>query len=846
MSHIDKKRKTEKRLLLSVLSGFLLLFAGGIMGAYSLAQSLPRPEQISDRTVAESTKIFDRTGEILLYEIHGEEKRTILPYSEIPEYAKKAVIAAEDVNFYAHAGLDGKGIVRAFFKNIASGTIDQGGSTITQQLIKNSLLTSERTFKRKIKEALLAIMVEKTYSKKEILGLYLNQVPFGSNAYGIESASQTFFAKSAKNITLAEAATLAAMLKATTYYSPYGSHKDVLLERRNWIIDRMAEEDMVSAEEATIAKDESLRAIPPKHSLLAPHFVLYIREHLTDQYGEDFVEKGGLRVTTTLDWKLQQEAEKYIKEGAEQNDKLVGAANASMVAVSPKTGQILAMVGSKDYWSSPLPESCKPGINCKFDPHVNVSLRFRQPGSSFKPFVYANAFKKGYTPETVLFDVPTEFNASCNPDGTPGPLIYDPKNCYHPQNYDGKFRGPVTLRQALAQSLNIPSVKTLYLAGIEDSIETASAMGIGSLGDPNRYGLALVLGGAEVSLLEMVSAYGVFAQDGILHPKTGILKIENPQGEILEEYKENTLPVLDTEIARTINNVLSDNDARIPVFSPRSSLYFSDRQVASKTGTTQDYRDAWVVGYTPSLVAGVWVGNNDNSAMKQSGLSVMVAGPIWHKFMESALKESPPEQFIPPQYIEPTKPVLKGFYRSGPFIKIDKISKKLATPDTPQELVEERGYGEVKSILSFVDKNDPLGSFPEDPFEEHQYRNWQTSIESWIAQNGILKENPPTESDDLHIPSKKPKIEFLLQSLFSGEVKKIPLRISSVFPLREVLLFLDEELVGSKTAPITSESVIFELENSLKPGTYILKTTVYDAVGNNEFSSYQITVSDPN
>lgn len=840
MNRSKKHSSIKKKLFISAAAVIAL---GGVLFGYDLARSIPSPERLGDRAVAQSTKILDRTGKVVLYEIHGEEKRTVIPFREIPAYVKQATLVGEDRSFYSHIGLDGRGILRALFTNISRGDITQGGSTITQQLIKNSVLTGERTLARKIKEAVLALLVERKYSKDEIFELYLNQIPYGANAYGIESAAQTYFAKSAKEVTLAEAAVLSALPKAPTYYSPYGSHKEELFARKNWILDRMAEDGFVSKKEAEDAKKPELSFAPPKQNFRAPHFSLWVREYLTEKYGEEFIEQGGLRIITTLDWKLQEEAESAVRDGARENESRVQAFNASLVALDPQSGEILAMVGSRDYWADPLPKGCTPGKNCKFDPHVNVALRPRQPGSAFKPFVYATALSKGYTPQTVLFDVPTEFNPGCSPDGIPE-LGIDPKSCYHPHNYDGKYRGPVTIRQSLAQSLNVPSVKLLYLAGVKSSIETAKNLNISTLQDPDRYGLTLVLGGAEVTLLEMTAAYGAFAQDGIFHPYSAILRVENSRGVTIEEKKSVSIPALDTRVARTMNDILSDNAARVPVFSPQSSLYFPDRRVAAKTGTTQDFRDAWVIGYTPSLVVGVWAGNSDNSEMGNAAASVVVAGPLWHKFMESSLSKRPPEDFIPAESYIPQKPALRGIYRSGLPIKIDKISKKLATEYTPPELVEEIGSGNAQSILSFVSRDDPMGDPPSNSYGDPQFVNWQAGIERWIRSNSFPQPPAPTDYDDLHTPEKRPKIEFLDDQNVAGNLSGISAKVVSVFPLREVTLFVDDELAESKIAPILSDTVRFSLREPLPPGEYRIKITAYDTVGNRESLEREIRVTE--
>ena len=841
MSRPKKRKSRAKRLVGYVLvSFFLLLAAGGVWSSYVVVQNLPDPRRLSERPISQSTKIYDRTGEIVLYEIHGDERRTVVRLSEIPASMRNATIAAEDVNFYTHIGLDWRGIVRAFVKNLLSGDIRQGGSTITQQLVKKAILSDERTYTRKFKEALLALSIETVYSKDEILEFYLNQIPYGSNAYGVAAASQIYFSKSVRDLTLAESAILASLVKAPTYYF---SRKEELLERKNSIIDRMREQGFITGPEAVAAKKENILFILHPQSIIAPHFVLYVRELLNEKYGEEFVEAGGLRVVTSLDAILQKKAEAAVAAGAERNEPL-GVYNASLVAINPKTGEILAMVGSRSYWGEPLPKGCVPGVSCKFDPHVNVSLRARQPGSAFKPFVYATAFKKGYTPETVLLDVPTEFNPLCNSDGTPGPAVRDPETCYHPQNYDKKFLGPVSLREALAQSRNVPSVKLLYLARIKDTIETASAAGITTLTDPARYGLSLVLGGAEVTLLEMTSAFGVFAQDGVLYPKISILRVEDSRGKILEEKKPRGTPVLDTQIARLITDILSDNVARTPVFGPTSALFFPDRTVAVKTGTTQDYRDAWVVGYTPSIVAGVWVGNNDNSTIDRERLSAMVAAPIWHEFLNAFFETSPPEDFVPPEKENPGKPILRGVYRGGSVVKIDSLTGRLATAFTPPELVREKAYGPLMTILTFINKEDPLGDLPVNPWSDPQYKNWQEGVATWASLHPTQEEAPPTTVDTVHTAENQPKISFPFfqpENVFESSPKNAEVQVSAVFSLREVSFFVDDALRGAKTTPLPG-IYSFPLPSPLLPGNHTFRAVAFDVFGNKGVGEISITI----
>ncbi len=585
---------------------------------------MPRPEKFTERQMALPTKIYDRTGNVLLYTIFGEEKREIVSLSQIPDYLQKAVIAGEDRNFYHHFGIDIKGLARAILADLKLKEPVQGASTISQQLIRSTFLTPEKTIKRKVREIILTLELDRRYSKDQILEWYLNQIPFGSNTYGIEAASETFFSKRAMDLTLAEAATLATLIKAPTYLSPYGEHKDELLERKDYILQIMAKEGYISEEQAEIAKKEEVKFRKPLTSIEAPHFVLYVKKLLTEEYGQDYLTKEGLKVYTTLDMELQESAEEIVKKNVEKNRKY-RAYNAALVAMSPKTGEILALVGSADYFGESLPKDCSPGKNCLFEPEFDAAtLGLRQPGSAFKPFVYAAAFQKGFSDKYIVMDEETNFG------------IWGGKS-YIPQNYDGKFRGPVTLRQALAQSLNVPSVKVLVnLASIKNSVEMAKNLGITTLRDYTYYGPSLVLGGGEVKLLEMVAAYSVFASEGFSNKPVAILKVENSRGNIIKEYKPNPKKVLNSEVAKLITSILADNEARAPIFGINSVLNLPGTSV--KTGTTQFFNDAWTIGYTSKIVTGIWVGNNDNSSnAKEPGIGM--AAPIWREFVEKALEK---------------------------------------------------------------------------------------------------------------------------------------------------------------------------------------------------------------
>jgi 1A family penicillin-binding protein len=624
--------KVFKIFLEIILGIFFALFFALVIFIFINIKDLPRPEKFTESIIPQSTKIYDRTGKVVLYEIAGDIKSEYVNFQDVPSYLKEAILSIEDKDFYNHKGIDLKSILRAILVDIKLKKPAQGGSTITQQLVRTYFLTREKTIKRKTQEIILALELEKQYSKDQIFEWYLNVIPFGENLYGVQAASQAYFGKSVQDLNLNQCVILAAMIKSPTMLSPWGDNINLLLERKNLVLDKMQELGYISKEEKELAKNEKIEFQPKITKIIAPHFVFYVKDYLEKKYGKDYLETAGLKVITTLDLDIQKIAQDSIKE-KETFLKQYNAHNAALVAINAKTGEILAMVGSKDWFASPYPPNCQPGKNCKFEPWPNVTILPRQPGSAFKPFVYVTAFEKGYSDKYVVLDEETNFGTENNP--------------YIPQNYDGKFRGPVTLREALAQSLNVPSVKVLRdLAGLSDSIETARKLGITTLNKPmSFYGLSIVLGGAEVKLLDMVAAYSVFANDGYKIPLTPILKIEDSKGNLIEE-KTNYQPIklLSSKSVRLLNDVLSDNKARAPIFGWHSFLYFENYQVAVKTGTTQNWRDAWTIGYTPSLVAGVWVGNNDNTPM--NGLpGVLGAGNVWHAFMEKVLPKFPKEYF---------------------------------------------------------------------------------------------------------------------------------------------------------------------------------------------------------
>lgn len=699
------KRFTPKRLRQNhlLVVGALILFFLGICLLWVASLRIPALESLAERRLDDSTKIYDRTGEILLYDFSQDVRREVVPLDKISRYAQNAAIAIEDKDFYRHNGFVFSSFMRAVIINLTSLSFSQGGSTITQQVVKNSILTKDKTPTRKLKELILSLKLEKVLTKNEILSLYLNEIPYGGTVYGIEEASERFFGKGAAELTLAEAAYLAAIPRAPTYYSPYGSHKDELENRKAMVLREMFAQKLITNEEYEKASAEKVyfNERQENGNIKAPHFVFFVIDELAKRYGEETVRSSGWKVVTTLDYAVQSDAESSSKKFGEINQKTFNANNNAIVAMDPKTGEILAMVGSRDYFDKEI------------DGNFNATLGHRQPGSTFKPFVYAELFNKGYTDNTVLFDAPIQFSPSCAPDH----FVTD-ENCYSPGNYDDKFRGPITIRDALAQSINVPAVEALYLAGVRDSIRLAENMGIKSLTELEDYGLSLVLGGGAVSLLDMTTAYGVFANDGLKNEYNPILRIEDGDGNTIEKADPFPQRVLPERSARVISSILADNIARTPGYGPNSPLYIASRDVAVKTGTSNDYRDAWIIGYSPNLVVGAWVGNNDNSPMEKK-VAGLIVSPLWRELMDKTLPNLPIESFVPPESEDQSllKPILRG------------------------ELPERH------SILHYVYKDNPRGPQPVSPTSDSQYNNWEYGVQYWYPQTNQaqIPNTPSTE-----------------------------------------------------------------------------------------------------
>lgn len=698
--------------MLVVVVGFLLvLFAATIF----FATQIPSPQDLENRDIASATKIYDRNGE-LLYDIYQNQNRTPIKLQDVPDNVKKATIAIEDKDFYKHGGFSIGGIIRSVFDLIVHHQVE-GGSTLTQQLVKNALLSGERTVTRKLKEFILAIQVERTYSKDQILEMYLNEIPYGGTAYGIEAASNLYFGKHTSELTLAEAALLAGLPQRPSVYSPYGSHPELAKVRQKEVLRRMVEDHYISQKLSDEAQNQELtyRTSQNEVGFKAPHFVLYVKQKLIEQFGDKLVEQGGLRVTTTLDYKLQENAQKIVHDEVE---KLKGSkvGNGAAVVLDAKNGQILSMVGSKDYFAK------------DYDGNVNVALSLRQPGSATKPINYSKALEKGYTANYTLMDVKTEF-----PGGN--------KPSYIPVNYDGQFHGPVQIRYALGNSYNIPAVKMLALNGVKDVMDLGYRMGLGSweptTENVNSVGLSLTLGGREVRLLDLTSAFGVLANKGKQVDPVAVLKVTDSKGKTLYEYKETDgRKVLDEGIAFIIADILSDNGARSAAFGPNSVLNISGKTVAVKTGTTDEKRDNWAFGFTPSVVTGVWVGNNDNSPMDPVITSgVTGASPIWNKVMTAALKDHPNEPFERPGDVNLQEvdglmtgkphggsPTRKEYFlnSNGPTGESPTYQRGKVCKQNPHRLSSDGEDGDDKDVI-VLKEDDPTGA-----------NKWQIGIDTWV------------------------------------------------------------------------------------------------------------------
>lgn len=711
-------------------------------------RDLPTPGKLTASNLSQATKIFDREG-ILLYDIFEDQNRTYVELKEIPKSLQQATIAIEDKDFYTNRGFSPMAYFRVA-KDVLLFRRVTGGSTLTQQLVKNTLLTSERTLPRKIKELILAIQVDKKYKKDQILELYLNIAPYGGTMVGVEAASEGYFGKKAKNLTLAESAILAGFPQLPSYYSPYGPNKKAYVNRAKDVLRRMQEDGYITKKQETeaIKSLDKVKFLSKNQSIKAPHFSFYVKDLLIKKFGENMVEQGGLQVTTTLDYKLQERAEEVVKEEVEAARSLkVG--NGASIAINPKNGEILVMVGSKDFFASES-ATLEKGEKVAFDGQFNVVTQaLRQPGSSIKPINYATALTKGFTASTLLMDTKTIFPNQGEKD-------------YEPKNYDEKFRGPVQVRFALGSSLNVPAVKMLAFVGVKNMLSTAYNMGIATFEptDENikRFGLSITLGGGEVRMMELASAYSAFANGGYRVEPVSILKVTDRKGKVLFEQKEvSPKRVISADVAFLISHILFDNNARLLTFGENSYLNIRGQEVAVKTGTTDDKRDNWTIGWTPSVLVATWVGNNDNSPMGNVASGVTGAAPIWRRIILEALKGKPNEDFEQPENVTAVTidslggglPVdgqktraeyyIKGTEPQGPasIYKELKVSKEDKNKLASDSEIAKNEY-EIRKFISFSE---------EDPFSGDGKNRWQEGINEWINQT--YKDDPfyhpPTE-----------------------------------------------------------------------------------------------------
>jgi len=886
--HHTRKRIIEsdiahwRKVKFVILGSIAFLAIIGVLMFFIILLTLPNIGNVRNLVAAQSSLILDRNGEIL-YAIYGDENRKLVNFEDISKYAPLAAMAIEDDAFYDHGGVDFKALALAICGEIKICSTSRGGSTITQQFVKNAFLSPERSYTRKAKEIILALQLESKYGKDEIMEMYLNRIPYGANIYGVEVASKTFFGKTAKELSIAESAILAAIPKAPTYYSPYGSQiyaqidideeeilkqdirseqdlvdlnrnfitkgllgktysfgegddaRDVYMKGRvAFVLERMELLGYITSEERETAQIEAdvMEFQPFREDITAPHFVMYVRQLLEEKYGKEQIEKGGLRVTTTLDIEMQKMAEKSIEDRAEYNETNFLATNASLISVDPNTGEIMAMVGSRDFWNDDI------------DGKVNITLRSRLPGSSFKPIAYAAAFLQGYAPSTVIYDVKTKFGA-----------------WYEPNNFDGKFRGPVSMRSALGGSLNVPAVKTGHLAGIPNVLDLARKMGIGLNQPDDWYGLSLALGAGEARPLDMALAYSVFANGGYKVEPVAILKVEDRTGNILEEYnapdKKNL--VLDPQVAYLINNILSDTSVR-PGDYWRNQLTIPGYVNAAKTGTSNKEKndiiypfDTWTIGYVRNLVTAVWAGNanGDQLGLKASGLDT--ASYIWRNYMIEAVKkvekgsferpdgikwirvskrsgklpsnETPEDEIISSMFASFSTPV--EYDNSYKFVEIDKISGLLATEFTPDEAREKKGFYVHQSIL------------PENA-------QWESAVRKW-AKDNKQDELPPTEYDNVHTADNindKPQITIISpasKTTVSPPSLGVLVDISSPGGVEKVDYYLDGDLVyTSVNPPFTG---IIPLSSSMKnKSSHTIKAIVFDELYRSSQASISIKI----
>jgi penicillin-binding protein 1C len=813
--------------LMALTGGMIVLGFLGLVFLFAwYSRNLPSPSGVV-RKEGFTTRIYDRNGE-LLYDVYKETKRTPVVWENIPDYLKQATIAIEDKEFYQHSGFSKTGYLRQVYNIFRYGKLE-GGSTLTQQLVKNALLSSERTVSRKIKEFVLAIQIEKKYSKDEILLMYLNEAPYGGAAWGVGAAVEQYFDKEVSELNLVESVFLAGLPQRPSVYSPFSSTPDAYVGRAQNVARRMREDGHINEdqEKEIVEMLPQLEFSKNRSMIRAPHFVFWVKDVLAQRYGEDVVETGGLKVTTTLDLDLQTQAEDIVTEEMEKAESM-GISNGGVMVTDPQTGEILAMVGSKDYFSEDI------------DGKYNVTTALRQPGSAIKPVTYLTALKHGYTASTMIMDTEVVF-----------PIGAGQKD-YRPVNYNGKFNGPMQLRYALGNSINVTAVKMLAKVGLENMLTQAYEMGLSTL-EPtrenmSRLGLSVTLGGGEVKLVEMAEAYGSFANQGLKMDLTGVLKVEDEDGKVLEEFRPGSgKRVMSEQEAFLISDILADNSARELTFGAVNGLIISGRKVAVKTGTTNDKRDNWCIGWTPNLLVGVWVGNNDNSEMGRVASGVSGATPIWRRVMSGGLKNRPNVEFsIPEKIVSMEVDRISGYeahdgYESRSEYFLQGTEPKLKDPIHLKLKVcrGEEGLAPPADVSSGnYDEKEFFSLKEEDPFSTDGRNRWQEGIDAWIAtQVDSDKYFPPSEycrggDSWVKVTILEPGDKSTVGNNFS-----VKIRTDSVKKILETKLFVDRKEVKS-----WSEKP-FETGLSLEDGVYELHVEAKDEDGNTGGGEIRIGVN---
>lgn len=833
--------------LFGILSGTVILFI--VLGIF--ARSLPNPNRLLERSEELATKIMDRNGESI-YEVFGEKHRILIKPEEVSDDLIHATLAVEDSNFYIHQGVDLRGVLRAV-RNTLTGKGLQGGSTLSQQVVKNAVLSQERTITRKLKELVLTWQIENTYSKNEILQMYLNETPYGGQNYGVFTVARAYFNKHPSDLTTAESAYLAGLPQSPSRYSPYSSDPTRGLERKDYVLylmnergwlDENGDRNYLSDEDYQAALEEKLEFTASPDLFGAPHFVFYVKEVLADMYGEDLVEQQGLQVTTTLDLEFQEEAQKIVNEEVEKAASF-NIGNGALVAIDPQTSQILAMVGSKDYFADSEPEGCTSGItgegSCTFEPQLNVALAKRQPGSSIKPITYATMLSQGYTTSTTFLDVPTVFVGA------------DAGKDYEPVNYDGKYRGPMSLRKSLGNSINVPAVKALAVIGVDSMIKQAEKMGISTFDKPERYGLSLTLGGGETKLLEMTNAFGTFANGGLYREPTPILEVKDAKGNILYSYRDSGGErVLSEGVAFLISDILSDDGARSEVFGFGSSLNIQGQQVAVKTGTTDDKRDNYAIGFTKDVVIGTWVGNNNNDAMYSVASGISGATPIWRRAMLEAIADKEPNNFEAPDDVRKyDTDELTGRLPYG-----DNDTRKewfiLGTePTSVSDWYKKLEICKEDGKIANDECKDADETETEDFIDITALRpEWQIDVDEWLEENYKDEDKffPPQmrsglefDGDDVD-DDRDPKVEIV--NWDDGD--KVPRRfrldveVSSANDIDEVRIYMNgEKVTDDDTAPYGYN---FNFEDD-QLGTYEFKAVAEDEDGREDETTIKLKVT---